>query len=277
LGGFAAEGLGGHYGDYGLYGSCYWGTATHSFGPELAVSGERAFVLAQVGSGNWPRFGPLILDVADPAAVRQLGVIETLSDHPSAVVVSGNRAYIRENFFSGTGLAAVDITDPANPQSLSDGEVPMESRAAVSGVALQGHYAWGLNQYWDDTPGLVAYEVDDPAKPTHLGHAWAWEVFGDGTPSTGVELFRVTVSQNRIFVAAGTEGLAIFEMPPYLKSITKEGPNVKLKWEGFGPARLQRATRLTNPDWFDLPGYEGTNTATLPANNGGEFFRLVRP
>jgi hypothetical protein len=79
LGGFAAKGLGGHYGDYGPYGSCYWGAATHSFGPELAVSGERAFVLAQVGSGNWPRFGPLILDVADPAAVRQLGVIETFT------------------------------------------------------------------------------------------------------------------------------------------------------------------------------------------------------
>jgi hypothetical protein len=106
---------------------------------------------------------------------------------------------------------------------------------------------------------------------------WAWEVFEDGSPSPGVTLFRVTVSQNRIFVAAGTQGLAIFEMPPYLKSITKEGPNVKLEWEGFGSARLQRATRLTNPDWLDLPGYEGTNTATLPANNGWEFFRLVRP
>ena len=43
------------------------------------------------------------------------------------------------------------------------------------------------------------------------------------------------------------------------------------------PARLQRATRLSNPDWLDLPGYEGTNTAVLPIGAGPGFLRLVRP
>jgi hypothetical protein len=40
---------------------------------------------------------------------------------------------------------------------------------------------------------------------------------------------------------------------------------------------LQRATCLTNPDWQNVPGYEGTNSATLPMSGGAEFFRLVAP
>jgi hypothetical protein len=34
---------------------------------------------------------------------------------------------------------------------------------------------------------------------------------------------------------------------------------------------------IAEPNWQDLLGYEGTNTATLPIGSGPEFFRLVQP
>lgn len=87
----------------------------------------------------------------------------------------------------------------------------------------------------------------------------------------------VVSPSGRHIYTLGELGLTVLEMPPYLKSITQEGQNVSLTWEGFGPVRLQRATSLTRPDWQDLLGSETTNSTTLPIWSGSEFFRLVRP
>ena len=78
-------------------------------------------------------------------------------------------------------------------------------------------------------------------------------------------------------VVAGEDGLVIAELLPFFKSIRRSAQGMELSWEGFGPARLQRATRLTNPDWQDLAGFEAVNTATLPITTGPEFFRLIKP
>ena len=85
------------------------------------------------------------------------------------------------------------------------------------------------------------------------------------------------MSGNQVHLATGAEGLLILEMQPFVKSIAKEGQDLKLSWEGFGLARLQRATRLTNPDWRDLPGLEAASNATLPIDGASAFFRLVTP
>ncbi len=51
----------------------------------------------------------------------------------------------------------------------------------------------------------------------------------------------------------------------------------KLSWEGFGAARLQRATWLPGPDWHDVPGSEATNDLTLPFEGTSPFYRLAKP
>jgi hypothetical protein len=66
-------------------------------------------------------------------------------------------------------------------------------------------------------------------------------------------------------------------MQPFIKSVAKQGQDLKLSWDGFGAARLQRATRLTDPDWQDVPGSEATNNITLPIEGASAFFRLAKP
>ena len=69
----------------------------------------------------------------------------------------------------------------------------------------------------------------------------------------------------------------IVEVLPFFKSISRNSREVGLSWEGFGPVRLQRATRLANPDWQEVLGLENTNRVTLPIGSGSEFFRLEKP
>lgn len=66
-------------------------------------------------------------------------------------------------------------------------------------------------------------------------------------------------------------------MQPFFESISKQGANLMLSWQGFGPARLQRANRLMNPNWQDVLDAAGANAATLPMGGGQELFRLMRP
>lgn len=223
-------------------------------GEDIAVSGNYAYV-----AGG----GLVVIDISDPANPRSVG---TASGYYHRVAVSGSYAYMAGHeecpggWCRGTGLQIIDVSDSTNPR-----KVGMQSGGFdPGGVATAGNYVYLLAV--GGTEGLLqVIDVADPANPRQLGSTAL------PTPHD------VAVSQNKIFVAAGDAGLAIYEMPAFIKSIAKEGPNIKLAWEGFGPARLQRATRLADPDWSDLPGFEGTNTATLPGSNGAEFFRLVRP
>jgi hypothetical protein len=86
------------------------------------------------------------------------------------------------------------------------------------------------------------------------------------------------VSGNRIYATEfWSGGLIILELQPFIKSVVKQDQDLKLSWEGFGLARLQRATRLTNPDWHDVPGSEATNNIILPIEGASAFFRLAKP
>jgi hypothetical protein len=111
--------------------------------------------------------------------------------------------------------------------------------------------------------GVIVLNVSDPAHPRQVGRNSAWPahavVWRDGT----------------LFVAAGQDGFVIAEMRPFFKSISRGLDGIELSWEGYGSAQLQTAADLLNPQWQGLPGSEETNGATLPAEGGAKFFRLV--
>jgi hypothetical protein len=177
------------------------------------------------------------------------------------------RAYlIGEDLWNGQGyLDALDFSNPSEPRRV--GRYSGDRNSWNARLDVSGNYVFVAGEY-----GVEVIDVSDPARMSRVGGTYVDYGF-PGRPI--VEDF--VVRQGVSFVSLGEYGLAVYQMPPFIKTIAKEGPNVKLEWEGFGWARLQRATRLANPVWLDLPGFEGTNTATLPSINGAEFFRLVRP
>ena len=60
-------------------------------------------------------------------------------------------------------------------------------------------------------------------------------------------------------------------------SLAADG-KINLAWASAAQGMtLQRATRLTDPDWLDVPDSAGTNTLNLPITGPAAFFRLVRP
>jgi len=215
----------------------------------VIASGHDVYVIVSGGNGN----RLLIFDVSDPTAPRRVGDYDAGPSWDAAA--SSNHIFLT----GGGALEVVDVSAPAQPRRV--GRYPSgASRVGVAGKhAILTYSGYGQS-------GLDVIDVSNPNRLRWLG--------GNSLAPSAED---VVVSQGRIFLAAGYEGLAILELQPLIKSIAKEGPNVKLEWESFGTARLQRATRLTNPDWLDAPGFEGTNTATLPASQASDFFRLVRP
>ncbi|MBM3883816.1 MAG: hypothetical protein FJ387_29620 [Verrucomicrobia bacterium] len=228
---------------------------------ELAVSGSNALVLSDPGEG----FGSVlvVVDVSNPAAPQRVGGYGHFLGELFGVAASGHHAFTTSWRSNTLSLQVLDVADPTHPQLVGGHE--LGTNVNVRRLTVSEHYLYVAVRS-GPMGGVQVFDVSTPAKPRRVG--------GNST----FEGRHIAVRGEKIFMAAyGGEGLAIFEMPPFIKCITKDGPKVKLEWEGFGPARLQRATRLTNPDWQDLSGFEGTNTATLPANGGAEFFRLVRP
>ncbi|MGV3773056.1 MAG: LamG domain-containing protein, partial [Verrucomicrobiales bacterium] len=59
-------------------------------------------------------------------------------------------------------------------------------------------------------------------------------------------------------------------------SITRNGSNITINWTGAAGVKLQKTSSLTNPSWSDVAGTDGQSTATITANEGAAFFRLVR-
>ncbi|MBM3882835.1 MAG: hypothetical protein FJ387_24450 [Verrucomicrobia bacterium] len=235
------------------------------FGFQFAVSGERAYVKPGGGGGEF-----YVIDLSNPAEPQRLGGYYDRDQIVFQIAALGTRVYLLgEDRWTGLDyLDVLDSSDPAAPRRL--GRCSVKALGSPR-LAASGNYAYISGKDWDDTRRhwIQVIDVSDPTGPHQIGEVCFVESENEYVP--------ITVSQGRIFASVSFRGLILFQMPPFIKSIAKEGPNVKLDWEGFGPARLQRATRLTNPDWLELPGFEGTNTAALPANGGAEFFRLVRP
>ncbi len=219
----------------------------------MAVAGDRAYA-----ANGWE--GLLVLDVSNATNVTRIGGFN-IGGYAESIVLSDHFACLATT----RDLYVINISN-------SDSPVLVGSYAAPEGWWIWTQAACGNYVYlvlnivgFEATGWLQVIDISDPAHPQKVGEYVYPEVGG------------IAVAGNKICLANGTEGLLILEMQPFIKSIVKEGQNVKLSWEGYGLARLQRATDLINPDWRDVPGSEATNNITLPVEGSNAFFRLARP
>jgi hypothetical protein len=223
----------------------------------LAVAGDRAYVANGAD-------GLLVLDVSNPTNVAKVGGCKIGTD-AGTIAVSGHYACLAGTF----DLHVIDISNPTNPLLVGRYELPEDGGWWIYTMAVVGNYVY-LNLNMVGPGGGYRLEVIDISNPSHPERVGSGPYIADGV--LGME-----VSGNQIHLAGGTQGLLILELQPFIKSVANQGQDLKLSWEGFGLARLQRATRLTNPDWSDVPGSEATNSITLPIEGASAFFRLDKP
>jgi hypothetical protein len=227
------------------------------FNQSVVVAGDYAYVANGTN-------GLLVLDVSDPTSITKVGGCE-IGTEVWQIAVSGHFAYLAGTY----DLHVIDISNPVNPLLVGRYELPEEGGWWIYTIAVAGKYVY-LNLNVCGPGAACRLEVIDISNPSHPERVGSGPYFADGVGG-------MAVSGNQIYLAGGPEGLLILEMQPFIKSVAKQGQDLKLSWEGFGLARLQRATRLTDPDWQDVPGSEATNNITLPIEGASAFFRLAKP
>ena len=255
----------------------------------VAVSGQRACLALGYQ-------GIQVADISDPAAPRRLGGYDT-SGFACDVAVEGNYVYVADGT---TGLQVIDISHL--PELRRAGNHP--TGGAAQRVAVSGHRA----HVWDNTAGLLTFDINDPARPRLLnrlattpeggsvsfseGYACVVDASGlrvldlQDPPGTRLAASHTIVAPGS--VAALDSGrlylrssdplwLGVAEMPPFFRSIARVGGTAHIEWEGWGRARLEGTTSLTDPNWRDLGVPESANSVSLPATNAHGFFRLHKP
>ncbi|UCF61218.1 MAG: protein kinase [Anaerolineaceae bacterium] len=135
--------------------------------------------------------GLLILDASDPTAPSETGFYDSLG-FAVKVQLSGGYAYVagREG-----GLNIADISDPANPQHVSN--YFQAGSVHVLDVYVSGSYAYVAMQ----GNGLRVVDVSDPTNPQEVG-------FSD----TAGAAEAVYVSGSYAYLADGGDGLRIFDI-----------------------------------------------------------------
>ncbi len=197
--------------------------------------------------------GLQILDVSIPAQLRRIGAYYT--DSPVwGVAHRGELAFLT----LGAECPGLEIVDVGNPSTPS--RVALISMKSANRVRLVGSYACITGD------GLTVVDVADPYHPVRAGQ----HRLGDN--STG----GLQVVGDLVYVAAGDYGLAIYRVTPQLKldQPVIDAQGIHLSWLGGPGIRLQRATRLSPPDWQDVPNTEGLSRAQLPATGSAGFYRL---
>ena len=217
----------------------------------VVISGNKAYV----SDGN---AGLAVIDVSDRTNLPLVGRYDTHGE-AHGVGVSGTFAYVGDD----EGLQVIDFSNPASPERIGVCGFGPESR--VQSVALSGNYAYVA----DGHTGLEVTDISNPRSPRRVG----------GYDTTGYST-DVAVSANRAYVADHWGGLLVFgiaELPAIICAELADDLLI-IQWnEAAEGMRLQHATNLTKPDWFDLPGSEATNHITLPIWSGTEVFRLMKP
>jgi hypothetical protein len=133
-----------------------------------------------------------VVDVSDPTAPVQLGVIRT-PVFAVGVAVTGGLAYVADDGYphDTTGLVVVDVSNPAAPVELGALPTPgyTHSVASSGGLAYLG------------SGGTRAIDVSNPAAPFELGAS-----------TTGA--LDVEVVGELVYVAEGSAGLRILQFGP---------------------------------------------------------------
>lgn len=116
-------------------------------------------------------------------------------------------------------------------------------------------------------------------------------VDNDPVESKRIELYRLPLADNQArvrlrFAHAGSDSwyfgldnVGLYSIPVgelKINSITRSGADVVIAWNGAPGIKLQKSTRLNNPDWQDVPGSAGASSVTEPTSGAQAYYRLAR-
>lgn len=236
-----------------LAGSVYVG-GWNLGGEDLALAGSYAFV-ANYGSGL------RVVDISTPTNCLLLGNFSSPDYSLLSLVLAGNRAYSASQW---SGLTIWDISNPASCLSLGSCRI----KDGATSVAVSGRYA-----FLTSSAGLTAelnpgrLELVDISDPTNSFRAGVLNVGGDA--------WRVVAAGDRVYVANGTNGLAIVRVAGSgvrLRSPAVPAPGQPLVlWIANvddSPITADKLASLQVQYSEDLRGW--TNLTATPSLNGGQ-------
>ncbi len=155
---FVAEAAASHLGDFSAPSAVQANAENIEFVGHIGGTTKAVFVqgdYAYIGEG--PRL--TILDISNPASPSVVGKTFPFPDIVRDVYVSGDYAYVANDFFGG--LRVVDISNPFAPTEVGFYDTP----GWAEGVAVAGDYAYVTEGYG----GLRVVDVSNPSNPTEVG------------------------------------------------------------------------------------------------------------
>ncbi|MBN1483685.1 MAG: right-handed parallel beta-helix repeat-containing protein [Chloroflexia bacterium] len=197
------------------------------FAMDVHVEGDIAYVADFLA-------GLLVLDISDEANPTLLAQLE-IGGATQSLDVQGDTAYIADAW---AGLVVVDVSNPAVPQLQgaflpADPETPEDNvmkHPYVVDVQVKGDYAYIIDypyHAWDHEIGgrLRVIDVQDPLHPVQ---AWRSErvqarTHGDGSGTDPYRTHALFVDDRYVYVAAGAEGLVVFDFQDTLSPVYPAG------------------------------------------------------
>jgi hypothetical protein len=141
----------------------------------------------------------VVADLSDPTHPTIIGQKDFSSNLGfTNLVVSGNMAalgVIFANLYDSPAVILIDLTDPVHP--VVTNTISLYPYNKYVAVALQDHFLYASS--WNES--LTIYDINDPTTPLELGSA-----------PTKTQNFAVV--GNRIYIAAGGDGFAIYDVDP---------------------------------------------------------------
>lgn len=162
----------------------------------LAARGDYLYVAAEVaGPRCRPDGGFRVLDVSDPADMREVGGLDVDFGALENVVVQGDYAYVA----GWTGLLIVDVSDPVQPTVADSHYTPGNAHnVAVVAGDLQAHpHAYVADGYF----GLRTFDVSTPTAVVDRGS------YGIATVTRDV-----AAGKGHIYVSNDLEGLWVLDV-----------------------------------------------------------------
>jgi uncharacterized protein (TIGR03437 family) len=212
-------------------------------GPTQAVAVQGNYAYVGVG------LRLVVLDVSNPAAMREVGATAPFPHFVEGVAVSGKLACVAAG---GAGLRVVDISDPTRPTELG----AFDTRGYSEGIAVAGTMA-----YLADGPyGLRIFDVSNPKSPKEVSSAFVTNY-----------AFEVAVSGRYAYIAAAGAGLLVADVstparpvevsaldtPGYAYGVAASGTTVYIAdgWEGFRIINAADPARPVQIGFYKTPGW----------------------
>ena len=142
-------------------------------------------------------------------------------------------------------------------------------------------------------PGFLVGSVDTYDLTPSRGTGYAWNLGEDGTGfyavpnGAGIDCLMDDVGIWRRILGED-EVAQIYQLGQTGKSFASAVVALKLQaqllagqlaitWNGGTGIKLQKTTSLSNPNWQDVAGSDGSSSASELIGSGNAFYRLIKP